>query len=208
VKYWKKMNIQRHGGSILINHHRTSLTMAQHTRQLQQGMTLVELVVAVAVIIVLLAIGIPAVKEMTQSNRLSTEANKMLSSLLLTRSEAVKRQVDVGICLSTNGPAEADVGCTNNGTDPYRIIFADNDENGNWGAGDVLLRVEDSASGGRSWDVINNADYDPPTAQSIVFAPSGMPNEGKAFMLRLTDSSKTKCVLIEVSGRPSIATCP
>lgn len=180
--------------------------MPQVYKPRQQGMTLIELLVAMAVIVILLTMGIPAVQNMTLNNRLTTETNKMLSSLLLARSEAVKNLYEVVVCPSADGTS-----CTNSGTAPSRIIFIDNNDNGVDDASDgnelrddadeVILRVEDNIGSGQSWSS-DAGDL------SITYTPAGLVTGG-GETLTLTDSrNSTKCIQISAGGRPSMESCP
>lgn len=56
-----------------------------------QGFTLIELMVTVSIAAILLGIAIPSFTSTITSNRLTTNANELVSALNLARSEAVKR---------------------------------------------------------------------------------------------------------------------
>lgn len=56
----------------------------------EKGFTLIELMVAVAVIGVLLTVGIPSFQYLMQSNHVSTQTNELVTGLATTRSEAVR----------------------------------------------------------------------------------------------------------------------
>jgi type IV fimbrial biogenesis protein FimT len=64
----------------------------------QAGMTLVELMVALAVAIVLMAIGIPAFQNLQITNRAAAQVNGFVTALNLARAEAVGRGVPVSVC--------------------------------------------------------------------------------------------------------------
>ena len=55
------------------------------------GFTLIELLVTVAVIAIVLTIGVPSFQQVIMTNRMATQANDLLGSMNLARSEAVKR---------------------------------------------------------------------------------------------------------------------
>lgn len=161
----------------------------------QQGMTLIELIVACAVILILLTMGIPAVQNMTLNNRLVTESNKMLSSLLLARSEAVKRRYNAKVCPSADSAT-----CTANVNAAFRLVYVDEDEDGTPDTAEIL-RVESNLGADQEWDG--------PT--SVSFTPDGMTGNASALNLKLEDSRKEsdntvgiKCIQIEVSGRPAM----
>lgn len=55
------------------------------------GLTLIELMVALAVLAILVAMAVPSFREISLNNRGSSIANELLADLSLSRSEAVKR---------------------------------------------------------------------------------------------------------------------
>lgn len=57
----------------------------------RRGFTLVELLVVLAVLVILLSVGIPGFSAIIQNTRLVTTTNDFLSSLTLTRAEAIRR---------------------------------------------------------------------------------------------------------------------
>lgn len=64
------------------------------------GLTLIELMVALAVAIVLAAIGVPAYNTFVSKNVLASEINGFSSQLQLARSEALKRGTHVLFCIT------------------------------------------------------------------------------------------------------------
>lgn len=71
-------------------------------RRLSGGFTLVELLVAMALIAILAAIGVPAYQNIVTSNRITTEINGLVTHLQFARAEAVKRGQNVTVT-SNNG---------------------------------------------------------------------------------------------------------
>ena len=61
------------------------------------GFTLVELMVALAVLVILIAIALPSFTNMIQSNRSAALANSIVTALNVARSEAVKRNALVNV---------------------------------------------------------------------------------------------------------------
>jgi type IV fimbrial biogenesis protein FimT len=73
------------------------MTTGTHPRDVS-GFTLLELMTTILVGSVLLAIAVPSFKQMTASNRLTTQANEFVAALNLSRSEAIKRNTGVTLC--------------------------------------------------------------------------------------------------------------
>ena len=68
-----------------------------------RGFTIVELMVALSVLAILLALAVPSFTNATLGARLSSYANDLLASTQLARSEAIKRNAPVTLCASSNG---------------------------------------------------------------------------------------------------------
>ncbi|MBV8806755.1 MAG: GspH/FimT family pseudopilin [Sinobacteraceae bacterium] len=76
------------------------------------GFTLVELMVVLTIIAVLLSLGVPSYRYVTNSNRISAEVNALLGDLQFARSEAVKEGGTVIVCPANTALSA----CTNSST--------------------------------------------------------------------------------------------
>jgi len=68
----------------------------------EPGFTLVELLIAIVVVTILLAIGVPAFKDFIKNNRVTGLINGHVSVIQLARSEALKRGTNMVICASSD----------------------------------------------------------------------------------------------------------
>jgi type IV fimbrial biogenesis protein FimT len=100
----------------------------QANRNAQRGFTLFELMITVAVAGTLAAIAVPNMRDFMRNNRLASSANDLLRSVQVARSEAVKRQVVVAVCSSSN-PNAAEPTCSDGALTGW-IVFQDT--NTNW----------------------------------------------------------------------------
>ena len=64
---------------------------------------MVELMFVLAIAGILLALGVPAFNDVILGAKASTIANDLLASVQLARSEAIKRNVPITLCSSTDG---------------------------------------------------------------------------------------------------------
>ncbi len=76
---------------------------------LQTGFTLTEMLITVAIIVLMLAAGVPAYQSMATSMRMSGEINSFLADMKFARSEAIKRGQPVYVCSTSDGST-----CSNN----------------------------------------------------------------------------------------------
>jgi type IV fimbrial biogenesis protein FimT len=67
------------------------------------GFTLVELMVTVAIVAILMAIGAPQLQSFLQKQRVAADVNSLTAAVQLARSEALKRNGRVSMCALTSG---------------------------------------------------------------------------------------------------------
>ncbi len=96
----------------------------------QHGFTMLELMTALAVASVLVALAVPNFRTFFLNNRLTSAANDLFASSQRARTEAIKRQANVVLC-GTDDPDAADPVCTF-GAGTGWIVFQDT--NGDWQA--------------------------------------------------------------------------
>lgn len=72
-------------------------------RNAQRGFTLIELMVAIAVLAIVATVAVPSFRELIENNRLATESNRLLSAMSYARSEAVRVGDDVSLRASAGG---------------------------------------------------------------------------------------------------------
>ena len=74
------------------------------------GFTLIEMMIAVAISSILITMSVPSLRSMVEKNKISTVTNEISNALFFVRSEALKRRMNVFMCVSnTNGSGcEAD----------------------------------------------------------------------------------------------------
>jgi type IV fimbrial biogenesis protein FimT len=85
-----------------------------------RGFTMIELLVTVAILAIVTAIGIPGFVEIINDSRLTTNANQLVASLNLARSEAIKRSTKVYV---------ANIGNQGRNWDNGWLIFIDENTN-------------------------------------------------------------------------------
>ena len=168
-----------------------------HTR----GFTLVELLVTLLVASILLGIGAPAFGNLVEQTRLTTTTNQFLTTLHMTRSEAIRRGALVTLCTSTDGAT-----CTGTSWDAGWILFA-NPSRANQPSGpDSILRIG-SAWTNPSIAVTGNQ----PVSQRVSYNALGQTERlsGALLMGTITicaTGAEGRAIVISSAGRPRVAT--
>ncbi|MFL6587171.1 MAG: GspH/FimT family pseudopilin [Luteimonas sp.] len=104
-----------------------------------RGFTLVELMVVVAIVAVLLAVGLPSFRDSLQRNRVATLSNEIIGSVSLARNEAIRTTRGAGVCASFDGAT-----CGNDWNAGWLVWANVGAANGTLDAGDEIVRVIDA----------------------------------------------------------------
>lgn len=72
-------------------------------RNAARGFTLIEMMVAIAVIAILVTVAYPNMQGLIYGQRLSAASNEIIAGVQIARAEAIRRNARVALCASTNG---------------------------------------------------------------------------------------------------------
>lgn len=171
------------------------------------GFTLIELIIALTVGSILMAIAIPNFGSFVRNNRLITETNTLVGHINTARSEAIKRNRSVVLCRSEDPAAEepecggADKTWTNGWlmyvNDTGSLAF----EADGTAPDDILLKR--GVPGGKNINLKSDADFN----NYLVFKPNGTLDETAVASMAIcyeTDASTGRRVDVALSGRASL----
>lgn len=174
--------------------------MGMDKRSRSGGFTLTELLVVLTLAAVVLTLGAPAMSSLWTSMRLTAGANTFFASVLLARSEAVKRNSRVVLCKTTGGGACARTG----GWEQGWIVFHDVNNNATIDAGEVVLLREPALSGGiRLTGNSQVADYLSYTSTGATHLTSGAFQAGTVTVCPQSATPvPARQIVISATGRP------
>jgi len=121
------------------------------------GFTLIELMIVLVIVAAVLVLVPPGMAQLSLSTNLKSYSHEMLSSVYLARSEAIKRNTPVTLCVSTDGSTCAGTGDWEQG---WIVLAAD---------GSVIKSAQAITPGFRM-----TSDAAAPASHTMVFQPSGV----------------------------------
>jgi type IV fimbrial biogenesis protein FimT len=160
------------------------------------GATLIELIFALSIAAILVAMAVPNLAHFKRSAARTTAVNDFIHSIFLARSKAVLTNGVVSICRSTDG-----VTCTtaSSNWEEGWIVFqnTDRDQPANRDAGEAILYRNAGWRGGRITS--NRAAFSfRPTSQADV-------NGTIVFCDKQGNASDARAIIISHTGRPRVA---
>ena len=106
-----------------------------------RGFTLLEVLVVLALLAVLLSLAVPSLIGLRQKHQMQSQAEQLQASLLLARSEALRRQQRVTLCVRESSDG-AGLGCASAGTWAQGwVVFVDGNDNGRREASETVLQL-------------------------------------------------------------------
>ena len=172
----------------------------------ERGFTLVELMITVVIVAILLALAGPGFRELLEGNRLQSSASNVYTSMMLARSEALKRNRPVIMC-KRNAAGDA---CETSSTGEWQggwLVYTNLDTNASIDPNEILAVREALSSGDTLWAVTdpNNASGGTKLLD-LEYGPSGGASTEAFFILCIADGDTTtsRVVSVEVTGRPKM----
>jgi type IV fimbrial biogenesis protein FimT len=165
----------------------------------QRGLSMIELIMTVSIIAMLMAVGVPSYRYVTNSNRVSAEVNGLLLDMQFARSEAIKEGRTVTVCPSAAGAACDATTTWNSGW----IVFMDINNNATVDANETLLRIQPGFGNSDTFTSDNNLKF--VTFNREGFA-AGMPATLTGYVTVTLHNSTataqwTRCLEISTIGR-------
>ena len=172
----------------------------------QNGFTLTELLVVMAIVAILLGIGVPSYRYITNSYRLSAEVNSLLGDMQYARAEAIKEGQFVVVCAA----AAPYTNCANNTVwNAGWIVFSDTNNNGVLDAGETLLHIQQAFSGTTPDSLtvnVNGVRYNREGFATPIAGVGALPATFTLKDGRTSNAAWQRCLLLTAVGTASTQT--
>jgi len=177
-------------------------THSRRPRLRPHGFTLVELLVVMAIAAILAGVAVPSMRDLVKSMRLTSATNDLFGSLMLARSEAVKRNDRVVLCKSTDGTSCAQAG----GWEQGWLVFHDANNNGQReGAEEIVQRAQALSSELRLGGNIYVAKYISYTPDGVSKLISGAFQSGTITLCNASSRpGPARQIVLSPAGRPRV----
>lgn len=174
----------------------TPMTTQQSTYRHIAGFTLVELMITLVIAAIVLGFAAPGVSNLLERNRLQTSADSLFTGLMLTRSEALKRNRPVTLCKSNDGSS-----CTNGA--PWNdgwLVYSDNNNDSVVDPNEIL-RVQAGMIAGDTLRV-SGTDF----SDEVSYNTDGSASGTGTFVMCNADGDIAlgREVRVEATGRPRV----
>jgi type IV fimbrial biogenesis protein FimT len=172
----------------------------------QAGFNMTELMIVVAIVAILLSVGIPSYRYITNSYRMSAEVNGLMGDLMYARAEAIKEGYNVTACTSANG-VSCDPGAVT--WQEGWIIFQDVNADQTVDAGDNVLRVQQTFQGGDTFlanNGVNAISFNREGFATVPTGAAGFLNTTIALKDKTANAAWTRCLFITNIGQMSTET--
>lgn len=167
----------------------------------QRGVTLIELMIAVGILAIVVAIAVPNFQSMIQNNRLTSASNELLGVFQIARAEAIRANRRVVLVLDSTPDLSADEG--------HVMVFVDDDRDGVQDVGERRVRTLTLSSDTLS---INAVDGGGTAMTSVGFQPDGRTSASATMSARVCDDrSRGQELVLRASGQARLAgdiVCP
>jgi type IV fimbrial biogenesis protein FimT len=167
------------------------------------GITLIELLVTMTVVVILLSIGVPSFRYVTNANRIAGEVNGLLGDLQFARAEAVKEGQTVTVCRSSTGKSCQDLISWEKGW----IVFADANGDHTVDAGETILRIQAPFASSDTFRADNGVSYVTFNREGFANFPAGVTTTSTLTLHDSTSNSVwTRCLAVTLIGQMSTQT--
>jgi type IV fimbrial biogenesis protein FimT len=158
------------------------------------GFTLIELMMVLVIVAVILTIVLPGFDTLSQRTRLKSYANEFVTSVVLARGEAIKRNTRMDLCVVLDPDDPVSCGTSGNWEEGWLVKDPNSPD---------IVRYQQALNSGLQLFDISSASF-----STLSFDSRGLGSSSRRFKLCKPDGIEVKQISISTTGRTRIETCP
>lgn len=164
-------------------------------RDQHNAYSLVELLVALTILSILMAVALPGFTSHLQRTRQNIHIDEMLAALYFSRGEAVSRRTTISLCDDIEK-------CSSKRWRGQLVIFVDSNQNGRLDDGETILRtVQISPPYSWHWSNFRSQNH-------IAFKSNGMTHSLNGTFTLCRENTAERAIVINVAGRARLESPP
>ncbi|MEE1674513.1 GspH/FimT family pseudopilin [Agarivorans aestuarii] len=168
-----------------------------------KGFTLLELMIAVAILVIVLVIAVPSMQGLMQDNKQKVTRDLLANSLMVAQQEAIRNNLSTYVCPTTNGSSCESAWGANKGW----LVYLDTARDGSLTAPSQIIATHPKPQSGE-------LKYNPTTSGSTLvrFFPTGHATAGELTVCAPSNDYDDQRITVTRMGRveyasPSTAYC-
>jgi type IV fimbrial biogenesis protein FimT len=155
----------------------------------QGGFTIIELLMVMVILGIMMGLGIPSFRNFVAGQRVKSAATELMTTVLMSRSEAIRRNVAAGVTITPAASGWA----------------------GGWSAAysGTILQQQEALQGITVTTYSDTACSTQTAVANIVFSNTGRAGASSCFKFASESSNNaSRCVKVDLTGIPSSGSCP
>ncbi|MDO6763457.1 GspH/FimT family pseudopilin [Agarivorans sp. 1_MG-2023] len=175
-------------------------------RYTARGFTLIELMIAVAILVIVMVVAVPSLQGFMQDNKQKVTRDLLANSLMVAQQEAIRNNLSTYVCPTTNGSTCETAWGANKGW----LVFLDETRSGNLESNDTIIAAYPSP---KSAELKYSPSASGSTSTLVRFFPTGHALAGELTVCAPSNDYDDQRIAVSRMGRieyaaPSTTYCP
>lgn len=162
-------------------------------RSVARGFTLIELMAVLVILSIVLTVVLPGFATLSERTKLKSYANEFVTSVVLARGEAIKRNARVDLCVAPN-PSSPVCATSGNWEEGWMVKDPNSPD---------IVRYQQALSSDLQLFDLSSASF-----SLLSFDSRGLGSSSRQFKLCKPDGIEVKQISVSTTGRTRIETCP
>ncbi|MGY5450854.1 GspH/FimT family pseudopilin [Agarivorans sp. MS3-6] len=174
-----------------------------------QGFTLMELMIAVAILIIVMVIAVPSIQGLMEDNKQKVTRDLLANSLIVAQQEAIRNNLSSYVCPTTNGTSCEAAWGANKGW----LVYLDTNRDGSLDSRNPNAQIIAAYPKPQSGELKYSPSANGSTSTLVRFFPTGHASAGELTVCAPSNDYQDQRISLTRMGRieyaaPSTTYCP